>query len=313
MKVRELHRVVVTGPTGAVGTALCRRLLHSGCEVYAVCRPGSSRITQVPEGDRIHVVLCDQSEIAELSTMIDAPCDAFYHLAWSKTTGAGRNDMLSQVENIRCTIEAVHAAVALGCKVFIGVGSQAEYGRVNGPLRPDTPTFPENGYGMAKLCAGRMSCVEAHALGLEHMWVRLLSAYGPQDGLNSLIPRLISTLLTGECPALTAGEQIWDYIYSDDVAEALWRVGNLGKDGAVYTLGSGQGRPLREYIEIVRDLIDPKLPLRFGDMPYSSGQVMYLKADISALRDDVGFEPQVDFRNGIRKTVEWIKKDLYEL
>lgn len=83
--------------------------------------------------------------------------DAFFHLAWAHTIGAGRNDMPAQIENIRYTIDAVRTAAAMGCRVFVGTGSQAEYGRVDGVLRADTPTNPENGYGMAKLCAGQMS------------------------------------------------------------------------------------------------------------------------------------------------------------
>lgn len=76
----------------------------------------------------------------------------------------GRNDMPAQIENIRYTIDAVRTAAAMGCRVFVGTGSQAEYGRVDGVLRADTPTNPENGYGMAKLCAGQMSRTEAAAL-----------------------------------------------------------------------------------------------------------------------------------------------------
>ena len=76
---------------------------------------------------------------------------------------------------------------ALGCKVFLGAGSQAEYGRVSGILRPDTPAFPENGYGMAKLCAGQMSRVECQTLGMDHVWARILSVYGPHDGPATMI------------------------------------------------------------------------------------------------------------------------------
>lgn len=70
---------------------------------------------------------------------------------------------------------------------FVGAGSQAEYGRVNHALTPDTPCFPENGYGMAKLCAGQMSRVECEKLGLVHIWPRILSVYGPYDGKNAMI------------------------------------------------------------------------------------------------------------------------------
>ena len=68
--------------------------------------------------------------------------DAFFHLAWAHTIGAGRNDMPAQIENIRYTIDAVRTAAAMGCRVFVGTGSQAEYGRVDGVLRADTPTNP---------------------------------------------------------------------------------------------------------------------------------------------------------------------------
>ena len=87
----------------------------------------------------------------------------------TKTFGGseqGRNDMITQVKNIQYTLDAVHVARMSGCKVFIGTGSQAEYGRVDTALKPDTPCFPENGYGMAKLCAGQMSRVECEKMGI---------------------------------------------------------------------------------------------------------------------------------------------------
>lgn len=308
MENRTVKTAVITGPTGAIGTALCEKLMGSGCEVYAICRPGSRRASHLRARDGLRVVYCDQGALQELPKMLPGPCDAFFHLSWSHTTGGGRNDMPAQIENIRCAVEAVRAAADLGCGVFVGVGSQAEYGRVEGLLRPDTPTFPENGYGMAKLCAGQMTRVEAHKLGMEHIWARVLSVYGPHDGANAMIPALIRKLLAGERPALTAGGQMWDYLYAADAAEALWLMACHGKDGAVYPLGSGQVRPLREYIETARDMIDPSLPLGFGDIPYADKQVMYLGADITSLHSDVDFSPQVRFEKGIKETIKWIKK-----
>lgn len=168
---RNIKTVIVTGPTGAVGTALCSRLLQAGCTVVAVCRPGSPRAVALPKDANLYVVACDAANLADLPQCMAAAglpvqADAFFHLAWAHTIGAGRNDMPAQIENIRYTIDAVRAAAAMGCRVFVGTGSQAEYGRVDGVLRADTPTNPENGYGMAKLCAGQMSRTEAAALGM---------------------------------------------------------------------------------------------------------------------------------------------------
>lgn len=312
MQQRSIRSAIVTGSTGAVGTALCNRLLKAGIEVFAVVRPDSKRAGALPRHEKLHRVDCDATEFSALPDRMKAICaDAFFSLAWANTIGAGRNDMPSQVDNIRHTIDAVIAAHALGCKVFIGTGSQAEYGRVEGVLRADTPAFPENGYGMAKLCAGQMSRVECEMLGMDHVWVRILSVYGPHDGANSMISSTIRKLLNGERPALTAGEQMWDYLYSEDSAEALYRCALMGHSGKVYPLGSGRAVPLRQYIEVLRDAIDPSLPLGFGEIPYSPLQVMHLQADIAELTADTGFEPTTGFDEGIRNTIDWVKGEIH--
>lgn len=262
--MRQIRSAVITGPTGAVGTALCKLLAQEQITVWAVVRPESKRSGHLKEIDGVHIISCDASQLSQLSGI---EADAFFHLAWAKTTGQGRNDMPAQIRNIQYTIDAVYAASRLGCRVFIGAGSQAEYGRVEHALTPDTPCFPENGYGMAKLCAGQMSRTECEKLGIEHIWPRILSVYGPHDGMGSMVSSVIRTLLKGECPALTAGEQIWDFLYADDAARALYLLALYGKSGAVYPLGSGQARSLKDYITMLRDAIDPSLLLGFGEFP----------------------------------------------
>lgn len=304
---RTIQTAVITGPTGAIGTALCRLLSSAGVLTYAVCRPGSSRIAALPKHEKIVPVLCDASELDKLPQLISGKADVFYHLAWADTIGSGRNNMSSQIRNIQYTIDAVRSAAVLGCGVFIGAGSQAECGRVDGILRADTPCFPENGYGMAKLCAGQMSRIEAQRLGVEHIWTRILSVYGPHDGPMSMITGTVQALLRGEKPKLTMGEQLWDYLYSADAARALYRMALYGRSGALYPLGSGQACPLRSYVETLRNVIDPSLELGFGEIPYGPQQVMRLQADIDTLRHDTGFEPKTPFEVGIRETIEWIK------
>lgn len=307
---RNIQTAVVTGPTGAIGIALCEKLLRENVTVYAVCRPGSSRIKDLPKAAALHVVECDAKELATLPQKMEGvSVDAFFHFAWAHTIGRGRNDMPAQIENIQSTIDAVRAAKALGCQVFLGAGSQAEYGRVEGLLKSDTPAFPENGYGMAKLCAGQMSRVEAKALDIDHVWVRILSVYGPHDGPMTMISGTIRKLLASERPALTAGIQRWDYLYAGDAADAFYLAACHGRNGAVYPLGSGQAMPLKDYIIQMRDAIDPALPLGLGEVPYGPLQVMHLQADISALQADTGFAPKTPFAEGIRKTIDWVKRE----
>ena len=86
----------------------------------------------------------------------------------------------------------------------------------------------ETAYGKAKLKAGISSRSLCKELGIRHIWTRVLSIYGPFDGPNTLITSTIRKIINGERPALTAGEQVWDYLYSKDAAKALLMLGEFG-------------------------------------------------------------------------------------
>lgn len=303
-----MKKIVVTGPTGAIGTALIRYCLEQGTQVTAVCRRNSERISAIPDSPLVKILPCNLDELERLPGLAEGGYDVFYHLAWDGTFGNSRNHMSGQVKNIQYTLDAVQAAHAMGCRRFVGAGSQAEYGRTKELLRPDTPAFPENGYGMAKLCAGQMSRVRCEQLGLEHVWLRVLSVYGPWDGRNTMVMSVIRKLLDGEEPSLSPGEQIWDYLYCADAGRGFYLAGERGRSGKVYPLGSGEPRPLSEYVQTIRDSIDPRLGLGFGKLPYSPAQVMYLGADISEFTRDTGFQPQYSFKEGIEETIRWCRR-----
>lgn len=305
-----MKRVIITGPTGAIGMALINKCVDMGVEVTAVCHRRSKRTARIPISEKVNVVECDLDEIRILPDLLQGSYDVFFHLAWACTAGEGRNDVEVQTQNIRYTMDAVEAAGRLGCECFIGAGSQAEYGRVEGRLSAATPTFPENGYGIAKLCAGQLSRLRCSQLGIRHIWFRVLSIYGCYDGEQTMIMSSITKMLNGESPEYTPAEQMWDYLYSSDAACAFYLAAEKGKDGAVYCLGSGQAVPLKEYIEIMRDEIAPELPVRLGAKPYAEKQVMYLCADVTELSEDTGFIPAVGFREGIRETAQWVRDNL---
>ena len=308
-----MQRIVLTGATSMLGLALIKRATEQNIEVLAIVNPDSKRKDRIPKDDRVSVVECGLDGLKDLNleASVDAPAgegdDVFYHLAWASTSRAGRQDVRGHIDNISYTIDAGELASRLGCKRFIGTGSQAEYGRHDGPLRADTLCRPEVPYGAAKLCAGDMSRIRCAQLNMEHIWTRILSAYGPYDSENTIIPLEIKALLAGEHFGCTAGEQFWELIYSEDVADALLLLGDKGIDGKVYPIGTGDARPLRDFLEIVKNEIDPTATLGYGERAYGPGQVMHLEADISELKKDTGFEPKVEFKEGVRRTVEYFR------
>lgn len=296
-----MKRAILSGATGVVGIALMQELIAHQVEILVLCHEGSKRNSLIPDNPLIKKIVCSLSDLHALQNETGKQYDIFYHFAWEGTTGAERNDFYLQNLNVRYALDAVLVAKRFGCQTFIGAGSQAEYGRCNEKLKPDTPTFPETGYGIAKLCAGQMTRIYAHQLGLRHIWTRILSVYGPYDHEQSMIMSTINSLLRGEVPKFTKGEQIWDFLYSQDAARALHLLGEKGCDGKTYVLGSGEGRPIKDYILDIRNAIDPRAKLAIGALPYAHQQVMYLQADTTQLEKDVGWRSLTSFSEGVHQ------------
>ncbi|MBQ6564362.1 MAG: NAD(P)-dependent oxidoreductase [Clostridia bacterium] len=299
-----MRRAIITGATGTVGTALIEELTRHQIEVMVLCRKESRRLHQLPENPYVKKVFCALDQLSQLNNDQGLSYDVFFHMGWEGTIGPERDDMYLQNRNVKYALDAVETAKRFGCRHFVGVGSQAEYGFTEGILRPDTPVHPEMGYGIGKLTAGLMTREHAHQLGMEHIWVRLLSIYGPNDGPQSLIMSTIHKIQSGETPRLTKGEQWWDYLYSGDAAKALMLLSEKGHDGKTYVLGNGKVRQLKEYVNDIREVIRPDASLEFGAIPYYDHQVMYLQADISDVVADTGWYPETEFKDGIRKIIQ---------
>ncbi|WP_101722923.1 NAD-dependent epimerase/dehydratase family protein [Eggerthella timonensis] len=311
--MREADRLkgsaVVTGATGMIGRALVRLLLEKGHRVHAVVRPGTKRLDALDQARNLLIHSVDLSDLPALTSSIEDECSFFFHLGWAGSTARGRDDVRVQCSNISSSLAAVETASELGCEVFVGAGSQAEWGRVDtGCLDSDTPAFPETAYGQAKLCAGQLTRLRASQLGIRHEWARIVSVYGPGDGAGTLVSYVIGSLLDGKKPSLTGCEQMWDYLYVDDAARALLGMARSGRLGRTYTVGSGTAKPLSWYVETMRDRIDESLPVGIGEVPYSDRQVMRLCANTQAMQQDFGFEPTVEFEEGIERTIQWMRQ-----
>jgi len=301
-------RAFVTGATGFIGSHLVERLLRADVAVAVLLRPNSNawriaallpRVTVIP-GD-LHALAALEPPLREF-----AP-DTLFHLAWEGVAGRERNSPDQIEANLMPTVALVRLAGRVGCRTWVGLGSQAEYGPQPAMIHEDTPPRPTTLYGVTKLCAGLLAGRLAADAGLRFAWLRVFSVYGPKDNPGWLLPDLIRALLRGERFALTACEQRWDYLYVTDAAEAIYRVGATPNAAGIFNLGSGQTQPLRTIVERVRDLIDPRLPLGFGELPYRPDQVMHLHADITRLTRATGWRPAVSLDDGLRQTIAWAR------
>jgi nucleoside-diphosphate-sugar epimerase len=297
-----MKRVLVTGGAGFVGARVVHRLVAQGREVALLLRATSDprRLADVLE--HCTVLRGDMSQLAtQRSQLHDFAPEGVLHMAWEGVKGADRNHPM-QLSNVSSSIDLFQLTGEIGCASFVGLGSQAEYGILSGRIDERAPTRPTTTYGAAKLATGCVLERAAEAAGRPFAWLRLFSSYGPDDDPSWLIPYLIRTLLARERPRLTKAEQVWDYIHVDDVANAIIAALDAGATG-VFNLGSGEARPLRDIVTSIRDLVDPSLPLGFGEIPYRPDQVMHLEADVTALATAASWRPKIALEDGLAELV----------
>jgi UDP-glucose 4-epimerase len=302
-----MKKIIITGATSMLGIALINECISNNAEVMAIVRENSSKINRIPKSPLITLVECNLENLKNLKADVSKPYDTFYHFAWAETSNLSRNNVDAHSLNIKYTLDVVELANKLGCKTFIGAGSQAEYGRKESVIKSYTECNPETAYGIAKFAAGKLSAIKCESLGIKHIWARVFSVFGPNNKSETMIMYCIRKLFAGEKPCLTKCEQMWDYLFCDDAARALFLLGQKGSDKKIYNIASGKKEPLINYVKQIRDLIDSELELEIGSVEYTKNQVMHLCADISDLTKDTGFVPEISFKEGAEKSIQWVR------
>ena len=294
-----MKRAIITGATGIVGTALVSELISHGVEVLAIDRKDAQRDNHLPKKSQVVQIYHDLEELESLSNETGKQYDVLYHLGWKTIESDARNDSFQlQQQNIKHTLDAVRLAKRFGCKTFIGIGDQSEYGCIDASLGTTSENQAERNYSLGKLWAGMMSRELSHQLCMKYVWVRLSTIYGYNDNVNSMMMKLIVKLKNGEVPEID-GEKLYDFLFCEDAAKALYLLWEKGHDGKVYFVGSGKARPLREYAEVIRNVINPEISFDYSNGCTDKNKIMTIYTDISAITMDTGWLPELSFENRI--------------
>ena len=304
-----MKKVIVTGANGFIGSELLKELIREGIQVIAVVRCENSSITRIKDLPNVSIVYCDMGDIHNLPEIIeDRNIDACFHLAWLGSFGDERGDYEMQMRNVTYALHTIDAISKMGIKRFIGAGTLAEkdvlnYHAEDGAI-PNSVSF----YGIAKLTAHFMTKTECTRLGIDHIWCYLSNTFAAGSTTNNFVMMASRLMLSGKRASFTAGEQIYDFMYVTDTARALQFAAKYGNKNTAYYLGSNKERKLKEYIKIIRDMIDPDIKLYLGDIPFKGKPLPPEAYDGQKLMHDTGFKPSIDFEEGIKWTIEWLRK-----
>lgn len=299
-------KIALTGATSSIGIAIINECIKNRIEVLAFVQKDSLHRDRIPQSKYVKIVNCSLEEMITYENNNHLSADVLFHLAWGSTKKEIRSEIKPQIQNINYSIDSVGLAHKLNCKVYVGAGSQAEFGRSNEKLNEESITKPETAYGMAKLCFCQMTRLECRKYGIKHIWPRIFSTYGPNSQENTILSYTISSILRNESPKLTACEQIWDFMYVDDAARAMMLLAQYGRDGEIYCVSSGKSGKMRDFIGIVSKELKKDVEIGYGILPYSDNTVMHLEGDIEKLQRDTGFVAQVPFEEGIARTITWM-------
>lgn len=299
-----MKSAVINGANGFVGRALTAELCRQGIRVLSVARKHDER----PRDDRILPITLDLAQLAQLPSLTEEPWDVFYHLAWAGTSGGGRKDINTQLFNIEASLEAVKVAKSLGCSRFIGAGSIMEQEILAASAEPQARPGRGHIYSAAKLAAHQMSRCVAAELGIEHIWAVITNAYGEGETSPRLLNTTLRKIIRSEELNFTSAMQNYDFIHVEDAARAFRLLGQRGIPFIQYTVGSGRARPLRDFLQELCQTVAPDREPLFGGIPFEGVSLPLEAFDTTLLYRDTGFVPEINFSEGIRRTMAWLRQ-----
>ena len=298
-----MKKAIVTGATGFIGSWLVQELLENGYVVTVVVR---DRMRLLSGFERSCEVI--EKDISAITSKDIERCDVFFHLAWNGVATDKKNSLDIQIDNIRGSLNALESASAAGCGVFIATGTVAEYALCDGVMDMTERQTPNDFYGAAKVSAHYFMEVRARQLRQPFIWSVVPSTFGERRSDSNIITYTIKALLAGEKPSYGDLNQMWDFLYVKDVVKALLLIGEKGIPDKVYGIGSGEYKPLREYITRIRDVINPNLTLGIGENVKQNDKSFSSCVNNYDLIKDTGFQPEYSFEDGIQRTIQYFRE-----
>jgi UDP-glucose 4-epimerase len=279
--------------------------------VHLLVRPAHQgwRLERILSEVQLHTVdLADQGGVEQAVRAIRP--EWVFHLAAHGAYSSQRDARVILQTNLLGTLNLLEAALATGFEAFVHSGTSSEYGWKDHAPSEEEPLEPGSHYAIGKAAATWLCRHHARQSGARICTLRLYSVYGPWETPTRLIPTLVVRGLEGKLPPLVAPTTARDYVYVDDVVEALLAAaGRAVEPGAVFNVGTGVQTSMREVVEVARRVLGLQVEPVWGDFPDRSWDTDVWVSDPRAISRALGWRARHSFEEGFRKTVEWLRGD----
>lgn len=296
--------VLVTGVTGFLGSHIAEALCESGMSVIGLKRPDSN--TWRCEQFTSNMYWIDIDEDGEwASKIIEKSPDFIIHCAWIGVEAKDRNNWGLQAENVKFMIDLLGIAKTVSIRKFVFLGSQAEYGTINGIVSESSPALANSAYGCIKLALLEILKTFSSLNSIDWIWLRVFSIFGERENENWLIPSFIKKMAQDVEMDFTSGEQRYAYLYVGDFARIVRKI--IAKDikPGIYNVSAHQTVRLKDLIKSIRDKVNPLFKLNFGALPYRDGQSLHIEGDTSKLSSELGDFELTNFELALHRTINY--------
>lgn len=309
----EMATYLVTGGAGFIGSNLVHELIRRGEHVRVLDNFSTGRRENLLSLDgKIEVIQGDLGEPAAVKKAVHGTDVILHHAALPSVARSIEDPIATHAANVTGTLKLLVGARAAKVKRVVFASSSSVYGdslvlpKEEG-MRPE----PKSPYAASKL-AGEGYCLAFwKAYGLETVCLRYFNVFGPRQDPSSpyaaVIPAFITTMLQGEPPTIFGdGLQSRDFTYIEDVIEATLLAARVpAVAGQALNIAGGRQHTLWDLVRILNAVLGTEiLPRRARPRP---GDVRHSQAEVTRARALLGFRPRIDFEEGLRRTVLWMR------
>ncbi|TFF90116.1 MAG: NAD-dependent epimerase/dehydratase family protein [Promethearchaeota archaeon] len=321
MKIKD-RKILITGGAGFIGSHLVDRFLEEGADQIVVYDNFSTGLHKYLEGKPIDIVNDDILNTKKLDEVMKG-IDIVSHHAAELEVFTGINNTLHDLRiNIEGTFNVLNTAYKNRVQKFIYASSGGVYGQAEYIPEPeDHPIRPHWPYGVSKL-AGEKYCLQYYLLyNFSTVALRYGIVYGPREWYGRVLTIFIKRALEGKAPIIFGdGEQRRDYIYIDDIVEAnILAIKSESTNGKVFNVGGGKSFSINQVADTVLKLMEIELkPIYDNPEPGESskfqpnrrrlpGELRDFILDNTFIKKTINFHPKVDFMEGVKREINWIR------
>lgn len=299
-----MHKVLITGITGFLGSHIAEQLCAQNFEIIGLKRASSDIWRCDAFKEQVNWIDLDDQGLWKQKIMDSNP-NVIIHSAWIGVESKDRDDWELQAKNIELLTSLLQVTHYLKLDKFIFLGSQSEYGNLNGMINEEKPVKPINAYAAIKLCC--LQILETYGVihQINWIWLRVFSVFGERESDKWLIPSLIKAIGEQQSMDFTKGEQQYAYLYVEDFAKILFTIIQSKIVSGVYNVSSNEPKELKLVITALRDAINPSFLLNFGVIPYRQNQSMHIEGDMAKLVAQIGPIVYTDFNVALNRTINY--------